>query len=401
MADSSHPQENPKETKHSEAALAASEEHLRLVLENAREFAIFSMDLPRRVTSWNQGAQNLLGYSEAEIIGDWADIIFTNEDRALGVPNAEAQQALADGRATGEGWRQRKDGSRFWGRGAMMAMRDSSGRAIGLVKILRDETAARNTQEALEKSRQELMAALQAAEHARAEAEAAGQAKDLFLAMLSHELRTPLTPVLMGVRILQLNHDLPPSALEALEMIARNVQLEARFIDDLLDISRLRHGKLEIAKEPVDIHEVIRSAIEISRSELEEKRQTIDVRLEASNHQCVGDSIRLQQVFWNLVKNASKFTGETGRIRVSSHDEPGMIAVEISDNGVGIRTESLARIFDAFAQEADSAPRKTGGLGLGLAIARAVAQAHGGDIAAASAGLNEGSTFIVTLPSAR
>jgi len=200
----------------------------------------------------------------------------------------------------------------------------------------------------------------------------------------------------MGVRIMQLNRDLPPSAGEALEMIARNIQIEARFIDDLLDVSRLRHGKLEIAKEPVDIHEIIRSAIEVSQSEIDAKEQVIEVRLEAANHQCVGDSMRLQQVFWNLVKNASKFTGETGRIRVSTHDAPGMIVVEISDCGIGIRPESLERIFDAFAQEADS--RKPGGLGLGLAIARAIAQAHGGDITAASAGFNQGATFAVALP---
>jgi two-component system CheB/CheR fusion protein len=387
---------NIDDYKRSQADLAASEERLRLVLDSAREFAIFSMDAGRHITSWHQGAQNLLGYSEAEIIGKPADIIFTEEDRAAGTPKAEAEQALAEGRATGEGWRRRKDGTRFWGRGAMMAMRDGAGAAIGLVKILSDETAAQNAREALEKSRQELMAALQTAERARAEAEAAGQAKDRFLAVLSHELRTPLTPVLMGVRIMQLNRDLPPSAGEALEMIARNIQIEARFIDDLLDVSRLRHGKLEIAKEPVDIHEVIRSAIEVSQSEIDAKEQVIEVRLEAANHQCVGDAMRLQQVFWNLVKNASKFTGETGRIRVSTHDAPGMIVVEISDCGVGIRPESLERIFDAFAQEADS--RKPGGLGLGLAIARAIAQAHGGDITAASAGVNQGATFTVTLP---
>ena len=384
--------------KRSQAALATSQERLRLVLENAREFAIFSMDLSRRVTSWNQGAQNLLGYTEAEIIGQPADLIFTEEDRAAGAPETEAALALAEGRAADERWHRRKDDSRFWGGGAMMAMHDGGGKAIGLVKILRDETAARNARETLENSGRELLAALQAAEGAKAEAEAAGQAKDRFLAVLSHELRTPLTPVLMGVRILQLNQDLPPSNLEALEMIARNVRLEARLIDDLLDVSRLSHGKLEIAKEPVDIHEVIRSAIEISQSELDAKMQTIDIRLEAANHQCIGDSMRLQQVFWNLVKNASKFTDEKKQIRVNSREEAGMVTVEISDCGVGIRRESLERIFDAFAQETGSPPWKKGGLGLGLAIARAIAKAHGGDITAASAGLNQGSTFTVTLP---
>ena len=355
----------------------------------------------RRIVSWNPGAQNLLQYSEAEILGKSADMIFTEEDRAQGMPEKEAGQALSAGRAADERWHLRKDGSRFWGSGAMMAMHgsgDREGQPIGLVKVLRDETEAKNVREALEKSRGEMMAALAEAERARAEAEAAGEAKDRFLAVLSHELRTPLTPVLMGVRLLQMHRDLPEAAAEALDMIARNVQLEAQFIDDLLDVSRLSHGKLEIVKQKVDLHEVIRSAIEISRHATDEKKQVIEIALLAKKHHCLGDPLRLQQVVWNLVKNAAKFSPEGSKLRVGSRDGTDGFIMDFMDSGVGIRPEGLQRIFDAFAQEERSSARGTGGLGLGLAIAKAVVEAHGGTIKAESAGLNQGATFTVMLP---
>ncbi len=155
------------------------------MVENAREFAIFSTDLELRVTSWSTGAERILGYGEKEILGRSASVIFTSEDRAAGRPEQEAGQALAEGRAADERWHQRKDGHRFWGSGVMMAMRGPDGQTVGFVKILRDQTEARQSREALERSREELMAALRETERARHEAEAAGQAKDRFLAILS------------------------------------------------------------------------------------------------------------------------------------------------------------------------------------------------------------------------
>ncbi len=384
--------------KQAEADLTASQERLRLIIENAREFAIFAMDRQMRITSWNVGAERLLGYSEREILDRDADMIFTDEDRKAGRPEKEAQTALASGRAADERWHQRKDGSRFWANGAMMRMNDAAGEPIGFVKILRDETEARKTRQALEQGREDLWAALQETEKARAEAEAANKTKDHFLAVLSHELRTPLTPVMMAVHLLNRNKDLPESAREALEMIHRNVQLEAHFIDDLLDVTRITRGNLEVVREPMDLHVAVQRAVEVASGDLEGKRQHLTVELQAAEHELRGDLTRLQQIFWNLLKNASKFTPQGGAIRVVSRNEPGRIIVEVSDTGIGFEAEAVNRIFQAFEQANSDVARQYGGLGLGLAISKATADAHGGELKAESKGRGQGAVFTVNLP---
>ena len=384
--------------KRASSDLAASEERLRLLLDNAREFAIFSTDLKRQVTSWNPGAERLLGYTEAEIRGESADVIFTPEDRAAGGPLQESRLALAEGRAADERWHERKDGSRFWANGVLMAMRNPAGEAVGYVKILRDETGVRQTREALEQSRQELLQALEETGRAYAAAEAANRSKDHFLAVLSHELRTPLTPVLMALHMLGRNRALPPDAHEALEMIARNVQIEAHFIDDLLDITRITRGRLEIVPEFMDVHQAVRHAVDVSAGDLADKSQSLAVALDAGEHQLEGDAARLQQVFWNLLKNASKFTPAGGSIRVASRNEPGRLIVEVTDTGIGFEAEATERIFDAFTQANEEVAREFGGLGLGLAISKATVDAHGGTLHARSDGKNRGAAFVVSLP---
>ena len=221
-------------------ALQLSEERLRLILENAREFAIVSIDLQRRMTSWNSGAERMLGYDEQEILLQSADVILHPRTARRARRSVEASRALRDGRVADERWHVRKDGSRFWGSGVMTAMHGPSGSIVGLVKIFRDETAVRATAEALEQSRAELWQALAENSRARVELEAASHAKDHFLAVLSHELRTPLTPVLVAVQALRVRPDLPQDARDVLEVIRRNVRIEAHFIDDLLDLTRSR-----------------------------------------------------------------------------------------------------------------------------------------------------------------
>ena len=180
--------------------------------------------------------------------------------------------------------------------------------------------------------------------------------------------------------------DLPADVQEALEMIANNVQIEARFIDDLLDMTRLARGKLEIAREEVDVHEVVRQAVDVSRGDIEAKSQKLIISLRAKRHTVTGDRTRLQQVFWNLLKNASKFTPKGGEIRIQSRNKAKRIVAIFSDNGIGIDPQTLPLIFNSFTQGSKEVTKEFGGLGLGLAISQATVDAHHGSLRAQSRG---------------
>jgi signal transduction histidine kinase len=242
----------------------------------------------------------------------------------------------------------------------------------------------------------------QAVAEARDRAVAASKAKDNFLAALSHELRTPLTPVLLLASEEATNPRLPPEVRADFEMIAKNVALEARLIDDLLDLTRITRGKLTLDLRPADAHVVLQDALATVRDDFAEKRIDLQVKLGAPRHRLQGDPVRLQQVFWNVLKNAAKFTPEGGSVVVETslvdHDR---LLVRVTDTGIGLTEAELARIFDAFSQgehAETSARHKFGGLGLGLAISERLAQLHGGALRARSPGRNQGATFEIELP---
>jgi PAS domain S-box-containing protein len=381
-----------------EDELRSSRERLRLIVENARDYAILTTDLARRVTTWNAGAERLIGFKEEEVLGQTADIIFTEEGRAAGAPEREAETAIREGRATDERWHVRKDGSRFWGSGSMLAMRDEKGDAVGLLKILRDQTTELHAKEALERSRRELWEALQETDRARNDAEAAGRAKDQLFAVLSHELRTPLMPIMFGTEMLLMRDDVPAVVREVLVTIRRNVDVEARLVDDLLDVTRIRHGKLELMLSPMHVHDAVRGAVEVATPGIEARRQHVRVVLDAAADEVMGDTTRLKQVVWNVLKNASKFAPEGGEIRVTTRNEPARIVVEVSDDGIGVDPSMLRKIFDTFTQVDASITRTYGGLGLGLAIAKGIVERHGGEIEARSPGVGEGTTVSISLP---
>ena len=228
-------------------------------------------------------------------------------------------------------------------------------------------------------------------------ARSASRAKDHFIAVLSHELRTPLTPVLATLVDLNARVDLPPDLEDAVELMRRNIELEARLIDDLLDVTRISKGKLRMKREVVPLDAVLRDAVRICETDIAKKRVHVALDLQAQNHRVEGDGARLLQAFWNLLQNAVKFTPAGGKIAVRTRDRDSRVKVEITDTGIGIEPEALPRIFEAFGQADESISRRFGGLGLGLALSKALVEAHGGRVEAASLGQDRGTTFTVEL----
>lgn len=245
---------------------------------------------------------------------------------------------------------------------------------------------------------EELRAAIVSAERAKEVAEEASRAKDHFLATLSHELRTPLTPVLAAVQLMERNPTLPEELRAPLDVVHRNIGLEARLIDDLLDLTRIVRGKINLERKPTDVRLVIERVIEICRADVEMRK--LDMRVEIRDEPVIvyADSFRLQQVFWNLINNSVKFTPEGGRLVITVCKESHLGKIEISDTGIGLEPELISRIFDAFEQGGKQVTRQFGGLGLGLAITKKLVEMHGGTICAHSPGRNQGSTFKVLLP---
>jgi two-component system CheB/CheR fusion protein len=278
----------------------------------------------------------------------------------------------------------RKDGRVIWVESRSTVTRDDEGRPIGLRGVSMDITATKEAEI-------ELLAA-------KEEAESANQAKDQFLAVLSHELRTPLTPVLAITQVLENSDELSDELRPIIEMVRRNVELEARLIDDLLDLTRVSKGKLQLNMETVDIHAHLANVLEMCQSDIRGKELAITIDLEARRYHAQADPARIQQVFWNLVKNAVKFTPKGGEITVTSfNNERGDLVVEVTDTGIGIEPELVPKIFDAFEQGSQSITRQYGGLGLGLAISRALVEMHGGTLSAVSQGEGSGSKFVMEI----
>ena len=264
-------------------------------------------------------------------------------------------------------------------------LRNPDGEIIGAVGVALDITERKRAEQHLQA--------------AKDVAESATRAKDRFLAMLSHELRTPLTPALAAASMLQSDPQLPPEARQDVEMIRRNIELEVRLIDDLLDLTRISKGKIEFRFETENVHQLLHGAIDICRDEVAEKGLTLLTDFRARRPHVAADGARLRQVFWNLLKNAVKFTPAGGEVTLRTTDGAGgAVVVEIVDTGAGIEPDVLPHVFDAFQQGGASVTRSFGGLGLGLAISKALVEAHRGTIEARSDGLNRGATFRMEFP---
>jgi signal transduction histidine kinase len=229
--------------------------------------------------------------------------------------------------------------------------------------------------------------------------ETANRTKDHFLAMLSHELRTPLTPVISTLESLETEPAQTEGTRSALAMIRRNIELETQLIDDLLDFTRIARDKMQLRFVPVDTHLAISNVVEICRAEVESKNLRVHLNLRANKHHVAADAAKFQQIIWNLLKNAVKFTPDSGEIGISSSNpSPEVLMITVRDTGIGMEPDVMQRIFDPFEQGNRSFERRLGGLGLGLAISKSLAQAHGGRLTAQSDGRDRGSTFIFSMP---
>lgn len=386
------------ERKRAEAALRESNEWLRLIVENAVEYAIFSMDLDRRITTWNSGAERLLGYSEREALGHLADIIFTPEDRAAGRPEKESSIALEHGGAMDDRLHQRKDGARFWASGAMMAMQDSAGVTVGFVKILRDQTAQQASQEALEKSKSDLIHALVENEHAREALQKADEAKDRFLAVLSHELRNPLASISNASMALGTGHLTSEELDLATQIVQRQAQVMKVLLNDLLDVSRLRLGRLTLEKHRVPLSSVVSSALEPVRALLEASGHELELEMPHEPLMFDADPVRLSQVLSNLLVNAAKYTPDGGKIQLSATADATHLRIMVKDNGIGMEPSDIESMFEMYSQTATRGDRSSQGLGIGLALARNIIGLHQGRVYGESDGLGKGSRFVVELP---
>jgi len=344
--------------------------------------AIVGKDLNSIVTSWNAGAERIFGYSASEMIGSSIVRLIPPDHQG------EEDQILARIRRGErvdpiETVRVGKDGRLLDVSITVSPIKDSMGNVVGASKVARDISERKRAEEKLQA--------------AKVSAERANQAKDDFMAVLSHELRTPLTPALAAASYLAEHEDLPSQLREEVTAIRRNVQFEARLIDDLLDLTRITRGKLQLHHEAVDAHRLVQNALTIVHEDIVRKELEVAMDLAAPEHHVWADPIRIQQVFWNLLNNAVKFTPSGGKITVRTSNNAGRFAFEITDTGVGIEPEHQARIFNAFEQGEVSIIRQFGGLGLGLTISQTLLKLHGGNICVQSEGKNRGARFTVTL----
>jgi PAS domain S-box-containing protein len=352
--------------------------------------AIVSKSLDGIIRSWNEGAEKLFGYSEEEVIGQSITIIVP-PDR-LGEEQSILQTLRRGERIEHfETIRVTKDGRLIPISLTVSPIKNRAGEIIGASKIARDITQ----QKVLEQERERLLVREQ---QLRTEAQAASKLKDEFLATVSHELRTPLNAILGWGTMLR-HREVPPDMLKSgIASIERNARFQAQLIEDLLDVSRIISGKMQLDIKRIEITPIIKSVIESLRPAAEAKQIRLELTIDPLADQLRADEARLQQIIWNLLSNSVKFTDKGGVIKIGIGRNESTTEIVVSDNGQGISEEFLPFVFDRFQQADSSITRKHGGLGLGLAISRHLVELHGGTIAVSSPGEGLGATFKVRLP---
>ena len=353
-------------------------------VQTVQDHAIFAMDAQGRIVHWNAGAALIMGFDASDVVGRELHDIFTPEDCEAGIPRLELETAAHMGRAADERWHVRKDGSRFWGLGAVTAIRAPDGALLGFGKIVADRTDLKELQDALQ-SRNEVLA------HS-------DELKNRFLATLAHELRNPQSVLANSAGVLR-RYAAGDVQLQAVaDMIERQVRQTQRLIEDLTDLARSSRGRIELRTQPLDLRDMARLAAEAVQAAMSERRHDLAMVVPDLPVPVDGDADRIQQVMINLLRNAARYTPPGGQISLSVSAEGQEGVVRIHDTGVGIPAGQLAEIFELFTQAHPDNVESRAGLGIGLALARELVELHGGTIQARSDGIGKGSEFIVRLP---
>ena len=362
----------------------------QLLIETVRDYAIFVLDAEGRVATWNIGAERLKGYKPSEIIGRHFSTFYGEEDLRSRKPWKELEVAIAEGRVEDEGWRIRKDGTRFWANVIITALRDDSGNLIGFAKVTRDLTERR-------------LAELKAIDDARrlSESEAANKAKADFLAAMSHELRTPLNAIGGFAQLMSMGVHGPVSEQqkEDLDRISASQRHLLGIINDILNFSRIEAGRIEYHIVPVDLASTIASVFEMVQPLALTKSINLEIQECPPGISGLADISKTEQILINLVSNAVNFTPAGGTISIGCGFADSGVWIRVRDTGVGIAEDKLESIFEPFVQVGRSFTTGHRGTGLGLAISREMARGMSGDLTVESE-LGKGSSFTVWLPMA-
>jgi PAS domain S-box-containing protein len=366
-----------------EESLRQSEERFRLLVDGVLDYAIYMLSPDGVVTSWNAGARRIKGYEASEIMGMHFSRFYTPEAIEAGKPWAELALAREHGRAEDEGWRVRKDGSRFWARVVVSALYDADGVLRGFAKVTQDLTQRRLSESLAMSTR----------------------ALNDFIAVLAHELRNPLAPIRNAVELLRTLDGNAPLREKARLIIDRQSAQLVSIVDDLVDVNRITRGNIRMTEAPCDIVRIVKDVVDAVRPAIERAGQVLTVDLPAAPLPVLGDEARLVQALTNVLSNANRYTDPGGHIFVSAsrveRGEHGSIRVSVRDDGRGIDPTFLHSIFDMFVQGKDSLHRPAAGLGVGLALAKSIVELQHGTIEARSEGLGKGAEFVVHLPELR
>lgn len=369
--------------KGAETKIRQQEQRFRTLVEQIQDYAIFMLDVEGRPSTWNEGVKRVLGYDEQQFVGqNVADLIYTPEDIAAGIAQAELEEASATGSASNDRWMRRIDGTRFWASGITTALRDEAGGLLGYMKVMRDHTDRKLLEDELRTMAGDLSEA--------------NRRKDEFLATLAHEIRNPLAPIRTGLELMKLSAGSMADFESVRHTMERQTEQLVRLIDDLLDVSRITRGRLELRKRRTLLQDVIRSAVEASRPVIDEAGHELVLELPPQPVTVEADPHRLAQVLSNLLSNSAKYTPAGGKIWLTAERSDGDAVIAVRDTGIGIPVEMRDRVFEIFTQLGSRG--SDAGLGIGLTLVKSLVELHGGHTEIDSPGIGQGTVVTIRLP---